>query len=72
MPALLLFLAQAVQSIVAPCPTGIDAYAVTEVYEDGSAVVGSFCDTGSEGPSVSFDRDAETGAWTLDVRTTED
>ena len=68
---LLLLLATLLQPVVAPCPDGVGAYPVTETYEDGSAVVGSFCDTGSEGPSLSFSRDAETGAWTLDLRSSE-
>jgi hypothetical protein len=68
MLALLTLLAALIQPVIAPCPQGIEAYPVTETYEDGSAVAGSFCDTGSEGPSVSFGLDAEDGLWRIDVR----
>jgi hypothetical protein len=68
MNALLLLLAMLLQPVHAPCPDGVGAYPLTETYEDGSAVVGMFCDTGSEGPSMSFHRDAETGSWSLDLR----
>jgi hypothetical protein len=64
---LLLLLATLLQPVVAPCPDGVGAYPVSETYEDGSAVVGSFCDTGSEGPAFAFSLDAETQVWSLEV-----
>lgn len=62
MTALFLWLATILQPIIAPCPVGVTSYEVSE-----PNVVGVYCDTGSEGPSVGFTLDAE-GIWHLEVR----